>query len=128
MRYCDSCGNSHECEASESGREKAEVAIARLNTTRDIEVARIQSAAGVKIAGSDSAAVAAHAEGVEEGIGVVIGAQAPDEPEAEGAAIVIDASGGESAGEELLPEMAPPEVPVTAAAESGGAGWWDGYH
>lgn len=125
MKYCPDCGTGHECE-NETGREKAEVAITRLTTQRDIEVARINAQAGVKIADSEATQAAAHAEGVEEGIGAVLDAASPDAPPAGETPLIVqaDAPGPEP---ELEPEMAPPPVGVPAAEESGGSGWWDGY-
>lgn len=125
MRYCQACGTGHECEAEESGGEKAEVAIARLETNRDIEVARLTSAAGVKIADSEATHAAAHAEGMEEGIGAVLDAATPAAPETAGPPVVI--SSADPAEPEAVPDLTPPEVITPPAEETGGAGWWDGY-
>src|SRR5579862_2802116 len=111
MRYCPSCGTGHECDSEEGGREKAEVAITRLETNRDIEVARINAAAGVQIADSEAVQAAAHAEGVVEGAEAVIDAASPE-------TIVVEDGPGPAA-EPVEPEpepepepgMVPPEVP-----------------
>lgn len=126
MKYCQSCGTGHECDAEETGREKAEVAVVRLQTQRDIEVARINAQAEVKVAASDAATIAAHAEGVVEGAGAIIDAATPDPVEPAGAPIVVQA---DTPAPDLAdePDLTPPEVVTPVAAGKSDGGWWGSY-
>lgn len=128
MRYCPDCGSPHECEGQETGREKAEVAIARLHTQRDIEVARINASAGVSIAETEAEHATEHAEGVVEGIETVMDAMTgEDEPEA-GEPIVVETEPVTEA--ELEPGLdapPPPEIPETGAPAGNKSSWWSGY-
>lgn len=126
MRYCEGCGVPHEC-AAESAAEKAEVAIERLRTQRDIEVARITASAAKVIAETEAEHSADHAEGVAEGMETALDAvTGTDETEAEGAPIVIGAPDAEPEPEPE-PDTAPPFVDVPEPRTPKPAGWWDGY-
>lgn len=129
MRYCPDCGTGHECTAQAEAEDKARVAIARLETTRDIEVARINAQAGVKIGETEAGQVAARAEGQVEGMETVIEAAAGGN-EPEGEPIVIEP--GPAAVEEPAtieePEIeAPPEIPETIPETNKRGGWWGAY-
>ena len=67
-RFCPDCGTGHECTAEQAERMSAEVAIERLRTTRDIEVARITASASKDIAETEAESGTAHAEGIAEGM------------------------------------------------------------
>lgn len=125
MRYCPDCGTPHECEAQGTS-EKAEVAIERLRTQRDIEVARITAAAGVKVAETEAEHAADFAEGRADGMETVI--EAGTEPDAdEGAPIVVDVPDEPEPEPEEEPESAPDVVEVTTPRETKRGGYWSNY-
>jgi hypothetical protein len=123
MRYCDRCGNGHEC-TEEAAALDREVEITRLNTKRDIEVARIQASAAADIAETEAEHAADFAEGKAEGMETVIEASAPEEP-GEGEPVVIEAE--PEPEPEPEPDMVPPVVETHAADEPKQRGYWDAY-
>lgn len=131
MRYCPDCGTAHECEAAVAGVEKAEVAIEKLRTNRDIEVARINATAGVQISETEAEAGVAHAEGRAEGMEDAIEAVTGGGPaEGDGEPIVVETAANPVGEPDAIdePEIeAPPEVAEVPASEGSGSSWWSGY-
>lgn len=126
MRFCQDCGTPHEC-AAENAAEKAEVAIERLRTNRDIEVARINASAAKDIAETEAENSADHAEGIAEGMETALDAvTGADEAEPEGAPIVI-ADPEPDPEPEGEPDTAPPVVDIPEPRTPSRSGWWDGY-
>lgn len=129
MRYCEGCGTGHECEAqAEIAAVDRQVEIARLETKRDIEVARIQ--AGVQrdeletaetIAETEAEAEVTSAVAKAEILGDAIEGGIQDAPEP----VIIDAPGPPA---EEIAEDAPPEVegsePPEPARKTVGLGMW----
>lgn len=126
MRYCPDCGTPHECEA-ENGREKSEVAIVRLQTQRDIEVARINAAAAKTIAETEAENSSDRAEGIAEGMETALDAVAGGPEEPEGEPIVVEAEPDGEPEPEPGPDNEPPVVEVSEPAAPRSRGWWDGY-
>src|SRR5271167_4643898 len=80
-KFCPECGTGHDCEiASGLDPETAAVKIARLETQRDIEVARIQAGAAKVIAETEADSAADELEGVLEGVELATGAGEPPDP------------------------------------------------
>lgn len=129
MRFCPDCGTPHECEA-QAQAERTEVAIERLRTNRDIEVARITASAASTIAETEAEHSAEHAEGVAEGMETALDAvTGTDEAEAaDGEPIVVEASAEPEFEPEGEPENAPPEVVEVAEPDMPKrGGYWDAY-
>lgn len=128
MRYCDRCGNGHECTAEEAERMKYEVKMEELRTNRDIEVARVNASAAKTIAETEAESGAARAEGEADGMREVIEAATGGETGTEPVPIMVD---GPPAEPELEPgpDVEPPPAPEVSAEPDtrGGGGWWDGY-
>jgi hypothetical protein len=127
MRFCELCGTGHDCER-ETGAEKTEVAIERLRTNRDIEVARISASTVKDVAEVESEHSAEHAEGVAEGMETALDAVTGGggEPDGEPPVLEVPAPEGDPVPE---PEdNAPPEVIDTPEPdEPDRAGWWSNY-
>lgn len=128
MRYCPDCGTPHEC-AAVTAREldRTAVELMRLQTNRDIEVARLNTGAAKSIAATEAEHSADHAEGVAEGMETALDAVsgADDQPAPAGDPIVIDAGDDEDPGEPA-DDMTPP-IAIPEPREPKSSGWWDGY-
>jgi hypothetical protein len=131
MRYCERCGTGHECESDVQAAADREVAIEKLRTTRDIEVARINASAGVQVAETEAEHATQHAEGVVEGIETVLdavsGETAPDgDAVPEGEPIVVETA-PEAEPEPELDAPPPPEVVTETSSRNGKGGYWGAY-
>ena len=127
MRYCPDCGTPHECEA-QGASEKSDVAIERLRTNRDIEVARINAAAAKTIAETEAENSGERAEGVAEGMEAALDAvTGGGGEEAEGEPIVVETEPDGEPEPEPGPDNEPPVVEVTEPVTRTSRGWWDGY-
>lgn len=124
MKYCPNCGTGHDCEAEDvAGVEKTAVAIARLETNRDIEVARLQAGAVKHVADAEAESEADHLEGVIEGVELATGEGEPDTSDP-APSIVVQAD----APEDDAPDVEePPEVEPVIPAEPENPGWWSAY-
>jgi hypothetical protein len=116
MHACETCGLQHA--ATGERAESDAVAIARIETQRDIEVARLQgrqerdwNETRVEVAEIEGAAEVATAEATAEVIGEVIAAEAgaEAEPPAEDPAPVVVTGPAEPEEELAPPETAPKE-------------------
>ena len=129
MRYCADCGTPHECLNETREVDKTAIELKRLETHRDIEVARLTAGADKHIADVQAEHSAEHAEGLAEGMETALDAISGNDgaESGEGDPIVID---GGDPGPEPEPEPAadlePPvvEVPDTPAKSSG---YWGAY-
>jgi hypothetical protein len=114
MRFCEGCGQGHECEADTAdGAEKAAVAIARIEANRDIEVARLNAGAAKVIAEAEAQGEAEHAEGVVEGLELATGGGEPDADDAAAPVIVVDGGDADEPDADDTAEE-PPEVTAPA--------------
>lgn len=127
-RFCPDCGTPHDCTA-ESGVNKTQVEIVRLETNRDIEVARLNARAATTIAETDAENSSEHAEGLAEGMETAIdalsGGSAPEDDG--GAPIVVDMPDEPEPEPAEEPDNAPPVVEVSAPAETKRGGYWSNY-
>lgn len=124
-RFCPDCGTPHDCTA-ETGVNKTQVEIVRLETMRDIEVARLTARAGVAIAETEAEHSSEHAEGVVEGMETVIEAgSGAGEPGA--APIVVDMPDEPEPEPEPEPDMEPPVVDVAEPKTAKSGGYWSNY-
>lgn len=129
MRYCEDCGNGHECTAA--GREPAEsdeVKIARINREADVAIAKLGARQDrdwnetrVEVAGIEAEAEVAAAVAEAEVVGAAIEAGIEPQPEP----VIIDAP---EAIAEDAPEDAPPPAegsePPAPKSKSAGLGFW----
>lgn len=128
MKFCPDCGTGHEC-LSEEAAINERVEIVRLETARDVAVAKINASAGVTIAEVDAIGDVANAEGIAEGMSDVLdalsggGAESADP----GAPIVVDADPDPDPEPEPEPDMEPPVVDVPTSPPSKSGGYWDKY-
>jgi hypothetical protein len=129
MRYCEDCGNGHECTAA--GRESVEsdeVKIARINREADVQIAKLgarterdwnETRVEVAEIEADAAVEAAAAEA--EVVGAAIEAGIAPEPEP----VIIDAP---EAIADAEPDDAPPpaegSAPPEPKAKAAGLGFW----
>lgn len=127
-RFCPDCGNPHECTAEQAGAEKAEVAIEKLRTNRDIEVARIGASASRDIAETEAESGTAHAEGIAEGMETALDAvTGGGEPDGGQLPVVVEGGGDPEPEPEETPDVPPPPDVPEPEPEPYGSGWWDGY-
>lgn len=125
-KYCQDCGTGHDCEtASSLDPETAAVRISRLETQRDIEIARINAGAVKHVAEVGAEGEAERAEGVVEGLELAVGAGEPEAPEGQPIAVSIPEESPEPAVEPAA-DMEPPVVDVPEPANRN-PGWWDAY-
>lgn len=129
MKYCPNCGTGHECSVT-GELDRTAVELMRLQTNRDIEVARLSAGAAKHIADVEAENSAEHAEGVAEGmetaLEAVSGGGAEDAGEPEGDPIVIDDGTDAEDVTEAEDDITPPVV-VPDAGPAKPAGWWSGY-
>lgn len=130
MKYCPDCGTPHECITEQRELDKTAVEIKRLETNRDIEVARLSAGAARHIADAEADHSAEHAEGVAEGMETALDAITGGGETAEPAGDPIVVEAGDEAAEETEAEedddVTPPVIiPEPSAPKA--AGWWSGY-
>jgi hypothetical protein len=128
VKYCPECGTSHECVTEQRDLDRTAVEIKRLETNRDIEVARLQAGAAKHIADAEAEHSADYAEGRAEGVTETLEAVSgggDPAPEPAGEPIVVEA-GEEDEDGETEDDVTPPVV-VPEPAEPKAAGWWSGY-
>lgn len=108
MKYCADCGTGHECEA-ETPRADPAVEIARLETKRDIEVARINRGLAeaeleteAEVAMIEAESGVAQAEAVADALTDVLSPPEP-EPAPDAAPIVIEDTQDETPADRLPP-------------------------
>lgn len=128
MRYCQDCGEGHECEAQAAVTAvDREIEIERLRTKRDIEVARIgagvqrdelETAESIAETQAEAEVISAIAEAEILGDAIEGGIQDAPEP------LIIDAPPpGDDAPDEAPPEIEGSEPPEPAR-KSVGLGMW----
>jgi hypothetical protein len=136
-KFCPDCGEAlHQCEAAQEDDPVAELAhaevkaaktysdseveVTRLNTERDIAVAKIQAGVYREEAVQEAEVATAEAEAVAEAL-------APPEPEGESPDVVIIADADAEAEPEEEPTLPPAEEqgsePVTVSSKSKNP-WW----
>jgi hypothetical protein len=132
--FCPECGIDHHA-AERAEREEAghaadrEVELARINRAADVKIAEIQARAASTIAETEAESDVAHAEGVAEGMREVIETVAPEPepapaPAPEAEPIVINAP---EAVADASDDDAPPEhgsEPPEPERKSRGLGMW----
>jgi hypothetical protein len=129
MRYCEHCGNGHECAvADREPAESDEVKIARINREADVKIAQLGARTErdwnetrVEVAEVEAEAEVAAAVAEAEVIGAAIEAGIEPEPEP----VIIDAPEAIADDE---PDDAPPEAegsePPPAKRKTIGLGAW----
>lgn len=130
MTFCANCGSpcpSCSSKAEEDKAINAEVEKVRLETNRDIQVARIQANAAVTMIADEAAAEAAHAEGVIEGVGAVIDAATGEAPTEEPIPVVMPEPEPELEPEPVDELALPPVEESGMPKEPKKAGYWDAY-
>jgi hypothetical protein len=127
MKYCQDCGNPHECAAETvSNVEAEETKRVRIQADRDIRIAEVQAGAAKVIAEVEAESEADHLEGVIEGVELVAGDAEPDADDTTVPTIVVQ--GDDPGAEETTDVEEPPEVTsIPEPAKSGGGGYWGGY-
>lgn len=128
MRYCQDCGTPHECINEQRELDKTRVEMMRLETNRDIEVARINAGAARSIAATEAEHSADHAEGVAEGMETALDAvSGGGDPAPVGDPIVIDSGDDADPEPDLADDVTPPVVIPEPREPKSNSGWWDGY-
>lgn len=127
MKFCPDCGTGHECSA-EIAADRTDLAIARVQAERDIELARINAGAAKAIAETEAENSSEHAEGVAEGMETALDAvsgSGDDEPPAD--PVVVQAEADEEPEPEPGPDNEPPVVEIPDPAPKSSGGYWAGY-
>ena len=133
--FCANCGaevlgaGAAAAEAGEMTDATARVEIVRLETKRDIEVARITAGTVRELADVETAAELAHAEGEVDGMEAVLDTMAGDPPAADGPPIVVDAPADPPSADpvDMLPPVVDPPTDPADSGESKSAGFWGAY-
>lgn len=130
MSFCPDCGMDHHIADREvAAAADREVEITRLNTRRDIEVARITANAAKDISETEAETGTARAEGQVEGMETVLETISGGGEAGEGGEppVIVEAPDPEPEPEPD-PDVAPPPAdPAPAPRGNKSRGWWDGY-
>jgi hypothetical protein len=129
MKYCADCGTPHECLNETREVDKTAIELKRLETHRDIEVARLTAGADKHIADVQAEHSAEHAEGLAEGMETALDAISGNDGAEGGEGEPVIIGGGDPEAEpepEPAADLEPPVVEVPEPSASRG-GYWDSY-
>lgn len=128
MRFCESCGTGHECEAGGEGRTDPAVEIARINAKRDVEIARMEYREALELAAveADTAVVVTEMETAAD-IAVAEETEPPVLPDSSddgNQSIIVEGPPAEDAPEDAPPPAEGSEPPAPGKHKASGIGMW----